>query len=111
MFGYVLLSKSNSTEEERNLYRSYYCGLCHILKEKFGTKGQKSLSYDMVFLNMLLSDLYDEKIIEGEECCPIKPLKKHKFTCTLSTSYAADMQMLLHYYSLLDNIRDEQKGE
>ncbi len=110
MFGYILLSKANSTEEERQIYKAYYCGLCHILKKEYGSSGQKSLSYDMVFLEMLLSDLYNSPIIEGEETCTLHPVKKHSFIITDMTEYAADMQMLLHYYSLLDNIKDEDKG-
>lgn len=109
MFGYVLLSKENLTKEDKRTYKSYYCGLCHVLKELYGVKGQKSLSYDMVFLDMLLSDLYDEKLTEGKEKCALHTLKAHDYIYSNATYYAAKMQMLLYYYSLLDNKKDEGK--
>lgn len=109
MFGYILFSKANSTNEEFKAYRSHYCGLCHVLKEKYGKKGMMSLSYDMVFLEMLLSDLYDQERTEISERCTVRPARKHKAVYTNATTYAADMEMLLYYYSLLDNAYDEKK--
>ena len=111
MFGYVTLSAKNADKEMRAVYRSYYCGLCHTLNAEYGTKGTSSLSFDMVFLEMLLSDLFDEKKTEGEERCKVRPLSPHKYITTESSEYAADMQMLLYYYSLLDNISDEGKDK
>ena len=67
MFGFVVLSKENASEEERSIYKSHYCGLCHVLGERYGKKGMMALSYDMVFLEMLLSDLYDEEKTTGTE--------------------------------------------
>ena len=109
MFGYVTLSAKNADKAMRDEYRAYYCGLCHELNRKYGSKGTSSLSFDMVFLEMLLSDLSDEKKTDGEERCRVRPVKPHRYIVTESTAYAADMQMLLYYYSLLDNIQDENK--
>ena len=111
MFGFVVLSKANSNEEERAVYKSHYCGLCHVLGEKYGKKGMMALSYDMVFLEMLLSDLYDEERISGKETCKLHPVKSHAYTYTKASEYAADMQMLLYYYSLLDNVHDEGRDK
>lgn len=110
MFGFVVLSKDNSTKEERELYKGHYCGLCHVLSEKYGKKGMMALSYDMVFLEMVLSDLYDEAKTEGTETCSLHPFKSHRYIHSKSSSYASDMQMLLYYYSLLDHVHDEGKG-
>lgn len=111
MFGFVVLSKANSNEEEQKLYKAHYCGLCHVLKEKYGKKGTLALSYDMVFLELLLSDLYDRPLTKGKEKCSIHPIKEHEYIYTEATDYAADMQMLLYYYSLLDNVHDEGKDK
>lgn len=111
MFGFVVLSKENASEEERSIYKSHYCGLCHVLGERYGKKGMMALSYDMVFLEMLLSDLYDEEKTTGTETCHIHPFKGHAYTYTKVSEYAADMQMLLYYYSLLDNVHDEGRDK
>lgn len=111
MFGNVIPSRKDMTDEEKAKYRAHYCGLCHVLNERYGKQGRLSLSFDMVFLELLLSDLMDKEETKGRERCPIRPLKDHDYIFTDMTGYAADMQMLLSYYSLLDDIHDEGKGE
>ena len=59
MFGYVTADIANMSKEEKACYKAHYCGLCHVLKERYGTAGTSLLSYDMTFLEMLLSDLND----------------------------------------------------
>ena len=45
--------------KEYDVYRSYYCRLCQSLKERYGVLGQLSLNYDMTFILMLLTGLYE----------------------------------------------------
>ena len=111
MFGYVLANGSSLTKEEKEVYKSHYCGLCRTLREQYGPKAVMALSYDMVFLEMVLSDLYDSPETKGQERCIPHPVKEHAYVTTLFSSYAADMQMLLGYYSLLDKVKDEGKGK
>ena len=40
-------------------YSKYYCGLCHQLAIRYGSIGQATLTYDMTFLAVLLSSLYE----------------------------------------------------
>ena len=51
MYGYVIVNKPELKFKEYDRYRSYYCGLCDILREQYGIRGQVSLSYDMTFLD------------------------------------------------------------
>lgn len=111
MFGFVVLNKADASEKDKEAYKAHYCGLCHVLDEKYGKKGMLSLSYDMVFLDLLLEDLYNETPISGMERCKLHPLKEHRFQISEATGYSADMQMLLYYYSLLDNLKDEGRDE
>ena len=60
MFGYIIVNKQELKFREFDVYQSYYCGLCQSLKERFGRRGQLTLSYDMTFVALLLSALYDE---------------------------------------------------
>ena len=73
MFGYIVLS-SSAPKEDRKTYREAYCGLCHTLKNKYGKAGMLSLSYDMTFLSLLLSDIEDSPKIEGKERCLVHPI-------------------------------------
>lgn len=111
MFGYVVLNKADASEKEKAQYKAHYCGLCHVLGERYGRKGMMALSYDMVFLDLLLEDLYNETPHTGKERCKVHPLKEHDYQYSEATGYAADMQMLLSYYSYLDNFNDEGKEE
>lgn len=110
MFGYIVLP-SSASKEDKAVYRKAYCGLCHTLKEKYGKDGMLSLSYDMTFLTLLLSDLESAEVTEGKERCPVHPLLRHEYFTTPVMDYTSDMQILLTYYSLLDSIHDEGKGE
>ena len=59
MFGYIVMNKPEIKMKDFDMYRSFYCGLCRELREKYGISGQITLSYDMTFVIMLLSGLYE----------------------------------------------------
>ena len=59
MYGYVVVNKPELKIKEYDVYRSYYCGLCDELKERYGVNGQLCISYDMTFLLLLLTGLYE----------------------------------------------------
>ena len=54
MFGYITVNRPELKIKDYDTYHSFYCGLCHILYERFGLRGQVTLTYDMTFLVMLL---------------------------------------------------------
>mgnify|MGYP000212844350 FL=1 len=77
MFGYIIVNKQELKFREFDVYQSYYCGLCQSLKERFGRRGQLTLSYDMTFVALLLSALYDEPV-ESSTCkCVAHPFEAH----------------------------------
>lgn len=109
MFGYVVINEQELKVREVGCYRSYYCGLCRVLREQYGISGQLTLTYDMTFLILLLSDLYDADDTVGETRCIAHPFEKHTTRCNEFTEYAADMNIILFYYSCLDDWSDEHK--
>ena len=103
MFGYIIVNKQELKFREFDVYQSYYCGLCQSLKERFGRRGQLTLSYDMTFVALLLSALYDEPV-ENSTCkCVAHPFEAHATSRSVFTDYAADMNLLLSYYKCLDD--------
>ena len=44
MFGYVVINKPELKFKEFDVYKGYYCGLCHCLKERYGITGQVTLT-------------------------------------------------------------------
>ena len=107
MFGYIAVNKPEMKIREFELYQSYYCGLCRSLKERYGRRGQMTLSYDMTFLALLLTSLYEPEEKNGCERCAMHPLRKHEFRSSRYTDYAADMNILLSYEKCMDDWKDE----
>ena len=81
------------------------------LREKYGKTGALSLSYDMTFLSLLLSDIEDDTPIEGKERCIVHPITEHKFFTTKVMEYTAAMQILLSHYALIDSNNDEGRNK
>ena len=109
MFGYVVLNKPEIKFKDFDLYRSFYCGLCRELKEKYGISGQISLTYDMTFVVILLSALYEPPTKKGTTRCIIHPVQKQPVRKNATTEYGADMNVLLTYYKCRDDWDDEKK--
>ena len=51
MYGYVIVNKPELKFKEYDRYRSYYCGLCDILREQYGIRGQVS---SFIILRLML---------------------------------------------------------
>ena len=109
MYGYIVVDQPELKFREFDKYRSYYCGLCDSLAEAHGLKGQISLSYDMTFLVILLTGLYEPETIYSEERCVTHPLRKHPVRRNVVSDYVADMNVLLTYYKCMDDWYDEKK--
>ena len=109
MFGYIAVNKPEMKFREFDMYQSYYCGLCKSLKERYGKRGQITLSYDMTFLALLLSSLYEPETDSGYRRCAVHPVQKHLYRQNEFTDYAADMNLLLSYEKCLDDWNDEHK--
>lgn len=109
LFGYVVVDMDQLTEEQKTLYRSYYCGLCRSLKRQFGNFGRLTLNYDMTFMVLFLADLLDPETITCEERCIVHPKKKRLMAQNEVIDYGAAMNILLAYHNLMDDWRDEGK--
>ena len=109
MFGYIIVNKQEMKFRDFELYQSYYCGFCRKLKEKYGIRGQLTLSYDMTFLILLLSGLYEAQETAGSCKCVAHPVDRHSTRSNQFTEYAADMNVILTYYHCMDDWEDEKK--
>jgi hypothetical protein len=109
VFGYVRANRRALSPEERKRYDGAYCGLCRALGEKAGALGRSCLSYDMTFLSMLLSSLYNLPEQQEHCVCAARPLIPHACTINESLSYAADMNLVFAYYQALDDWKDDGK--
>lgn len=109
MFGYIAINKAEMKFKDYDMYQSYYCGLCRRLKDSYGKRGQLTLSYDMTFLIVLLTGLYEPKTISGKTRCIAHPFEQHPTCINEYTDYAAAMNLVLSYYKCKDDWIDEHK--
>ena len=107
MFGYVTIDKPELKIKDFDVYRSFYCGLCRELRENHGLSGQISLTYDMTFVVMLLSGLYEPPTRKGTTRCIVHPVFRQPVRKNSATEYGADMNVLLTYYKCMDDWKDE----
>lgn len=111
MFGYVMINKGDMKIRDFEVYQSFYCGLCQKLKERYGLCGQLTLNYDLTFVVILLTGLYEPKIKRGTTHCVIHPVRRQRILVDCFSDYAADMSVLLTYYKCMDDWEDEKKAE
>ena len=109
MFGHVQANLADLSEEEKKRYRAAYCGLCHTLGKRYGFWTRMALTYDLTFLSLLLSSLYEPEEAYGNCRCIVHPCKKHCHVSSPCTEYAADMTIALMYYKCLDDWQDDKR--
>lgn len=108
MFGYVTIDKPELKVKEFYRYKSYYCGLCRTLKEEYGFRGRMTLSYDMTFLVLFLTSLYEVPTKELQSHCPLHPVKKIPMLQNEISEYGAKMNILLVYFKCEDDWKDDK---
>jgi hypothetical protein len=109
MFGYILPEKPELKMKEYELFRAYYCGVCKSIGKRHGQISRVTLNYDSTFLALLLSSLVEERVDVKRERCIVHPLQKRAIVKNnLLIDYAADMNIILAYYKLEDDWKDER---
>jgi hypothetical protein len=108
MFGYININPEMLDAQARERYQTYYCGLCRTLKARHGTLGRVTLSFDMTFLLLLLSSLYEPMETKASGRCIMHPLKKRAYTRNEIADYVADMNIALAYHKAKDNWTDDR---
>lgn len=108
MFGYVNINRRELKVRDYETYHAFYCGLCQMLKHRFGRKSQLLLNFDMTFLIILLTGLYELPGRRGSYLCGLHPTCRQELLVNEVTAYAADMSVLMAYENFMDDWRDER---
>ncbi len=109
MFGYIVGDQTMMEKEEAQRYRSFYCGLCRELKDRYGGAARLSLTYDMTFLILFLSSMYEPEESSDTFRCAVHPVRQRTEVRNRYTEYAADLSVVLVYYKCMDDWEDEKK--
>lgn len=107
MFGYVIPYKDELKVREYDVFRAYYCSLCNEIGNK-SYVSKLTLTYDMTFLSILLSSIYEERINSIKKFCPFKMRKVEVIKKNSYIEYAAEMNIILSNRKLFDNYLDEK---
>ena len=108
MFGYVRPNLTDLSEADQARYRAHYCGLCHAIGARHGQMARMALTFDLTYLTIFLSSLYEPEELTGEGKCVPHPVKKHGWARSYVTDYAADMTIALTWHKLLDDWQDDR---
>lgn len=108
MFGYITIDKMELKFKEYYRYRGYYCGLCKTLKRNYGEISRFTLNYDMTFLALLLTSLYEPLSKVENQRCYVHPTKKQMIISNEVMDYVAAINVILAYHKLMDDWNDEK---
>ena len=107
MFGFVVANPDKLTQEQNARYRGVYCGVCRAMGERQGRGHRLALTYDLIFLALVLSSVAGKDYAQETFRCGVHPLKKRVSLQNEYTAFAADMNILLAFYNFLDDLKDD----
>jgi hypothetical protein len=108
MFGYIEPLKPELKIKDYACFRSYYCGVCKALGKRYNSFSRFTVTYDAAFLALLNSSIgeYDETICF--EKCIVNPFRSRPVVKdSWAVDYAAMINVVMAYYKLIDNWRDD----
>ena len=108
MFGYVTIDPTELPKHAQERYQAYYCGLCRTLYRRYGNLGRATLSFDMTFLLILLSSLYEPAETLSRERCLPHPVRARDGVQNELNDYCADMNIALAYHKCRDDWTDDR---
>jgi hypothetical protein len=109
MLGYVTIAKGELKIKEYDVYQGYYCGICKAMGRRCSQLSRFTLSYDSVFLAMVLAALDDRADEVQMQHCIVHPIQKKPVVLNQrAIDYAADVMVILAYHKFLDDWKDEK---
>lgn len=109
MLGVMMVRKAELKFREYDRYRGYYCGLCRAIGKRCSSACRMALSFEMTFLAMLHTSLYEPQTDCGKHRCLFHPVSKQLMLSNEAIDYAADLSAIISYYDLRDGWEDEHR--
>lgn len=109
MLGYVIPDKGELKVREYEIYTGYYCGLCKYIGRAYGQLPRMALSYDAAFIALILASVDPAPDAPVQEHCAVHHIKRKTIIRNRAIEYSGDLMLILAWYKLLDDARDEGK--
>jgi len=105
MFGFIRIEDNELKVKELRLYKAYYCSLCRQIAE-YSHVARLMLSYDMVFLALLL----ESRIYSKNKLCKKRLFNDCRKECgDEKIDYAAAVSIILQYHKLKNDYIDGER--
>ena len=111
MLGVMTVRKDELKFREYDRYRAFYCGLCQSIGKRCGAACRLALSFEMTFLAMLHTALYESETQIAWRRCALHPIQKRHMLSAEAVDYCADLSALVSYYDLRDGWEDEKRAD
>ena len=111
MLGVMTIRKDELKFREYDRYRGYYCGLCRAIGKRCSSACRMALSFEMTFMAMLHTSLYEPETASEKHRCVVHPIGKQLMLSNEAIDYAADISAIISYYDLLDGWQDERRAD
>ena len=109
VLGVMTVRKEELRFREFDRYRAFYCGLCRAIGTRCGGVCRMALSFEMTFLAMLLTALYESETEQEARRCAFHPVHKRQMLHNDAIDYCADLSAIVSYYDLRDGWEDERR--
>lgn len=104
MFGFVRPCEDKLSKQEKEIFRSYYCGVCKSIAERYTHMARFTLTYDCTFLAMFLTAVKESRAETKNTMCV---LRRRNVAISHIVDYCADVNLMLAYYKLDDDVNDD----
>jgi len=112
MFGYVRTDEPYLYKKDEVLFNSLYCGICKSIGKVCGQKARLCLTYDIAFFSAIAHNILGEDITIKKQRCITHWFKRRPIAQRDKlTDLLADINVLLAYYKVQDDIVDQGKGK
>lgn len=109
MIGYARARGRLLTSEEADELKTYYCGLCHALRQDYGLVSSVLTGWDGRFIALLLDSQLHSNHSGVRTLCPaaLGLRTKTAIGYAVATRYAAAVSVLLAGEKIADGVRDD----
>ena len=112
MFGYIRVYEPYLYKKDEVLYNSMYCGVCKAIAKTCGQKARLSLNYDITFLSLIIHNILGQDVEIKKRRCVTHWIKRRPIVENNNVlNLMADINVLLAYYKVQDDIIDFKKGK